>query len=100
MVFTTHGLRSILYYTEQALKPTLRFQEIYAAYLASGYVFEEVWIDFDDVGNVATDLEWGNSYYDPKIIAILLHKKFEIVKIFPGANQSNQDVYVVRKSDG
>ena len=97
LVFTTHGIGSILHYTLQKQKPLVRFKEMYAAYLATGFVFEEVWIDQDDIGNTATAMEWGNSYYSQNIIALLIHEDFDLLKAFPRLNQSNQDVYVVRK---
>lgn len=97
LIFSTHGIGSILYYSMQRLKPLVRFRELYAACLSSGFAFEEVWLDQDDIGNTATALEWGNSYYDPKVIALLLDGHFDIIKLFLRANQSNQDVYVARK---
>jgi SAM-dependent methyltransferase len=96
--FTAHGIGSILYYTQLGQKPLGRFKEIYASYLSCGFAFEEVWVTTDDVGNQATSLDWGNSYFDPKVIAMLLDGKFEILSIKRRANQINQDVYVIRKS--
>jgi SAM-dependent methyltransferase len=99
-IFTTHGLGSILHYTQQAQKPLDRFKEIYASYLACGFAFEEVWIGEDDSGNAATALDWGNSYFSRKVILFLTRGIFETLAVNSRSNQQNQDLYILRKANG
>ncbi|HQT78872.1 MAG TPA: hypothetical protein PLD10_17610, partial [Rhodopila sp.] len=94
---TTHGPGSLLFYAQQGIKPVQRYREIFAAMLANGYAFEEVWMQADDVGNVATEAEWGNSFLAPDVVYSLTADRFDIALYRPRANQNNQDLYVLRR---
>ena len=63
-LFTTHGLRSLYYYLNKYDKGVERWISIYEGLLQNEHVFEQVWLDEDDVGNLAND--WGNFYVRPE----------------------------------
>jgi SAM-dependent methyltransferase len=94
-LFTTHGLRSLYYYTQKYNKGIERWLSIYEGLIQNNHVFEEVWLSEDDVGNSATD--WGNFYVKPDWIYKQLLDKFEMKVYLQGGNQSNQDVYLLTK---
>ena len=79
------------------LKGVDRYKELYASLLTSGYVFEEVWIDKDDNGNIATASEWGNTFFTEKMAVAMFSEHFDLTYVAKRTNQHNQDVYVIRK---
>lgn len=97
LVFTTHGEGSIIHYSDLNLKPGPRYPRLAYHLIENGFSFEEVWLGNDDAGNIATDAEWGNSYYTKKRITEMLGDKFEILYFGSRTNQNNQDVYAVKK---
>ena len=97
LLFTAHGPGSVLNYHAQGIKPTLRYERIAHYLYAGGFAFEEVWIEKDDAGNVATTADWGNAFYTRETVERLLGSGFKTEYFGPRGNQSNQDVYVVRK---
>lgn len=96
-VFTTHGPGSIKFYADLNVKPAIRYQKL-AEYIAKkGFSFEEVWLGVDDVGNKATEAEWGNSYYTFDRVKQLIGDYFEIIYYGRRINQGNQDLYVAMR---
>lgn len=96
-VFTAHGSGSLQYYMSREMNTVNRYRELCANMLAYGFAFEEPWMSADEVGNVATDAEWGNSFYTPQAMISTFSEHFDLIHMAKRANQGNQDVYVIRK---
>ncbi|WP_371170794.1 methyltransferase domain-containing protein [Aliiroseovarius sp. 2305UL8-7] len=97
-VITTHGIGSIRYYNRIKYKPLDRYKRLALHLLANGYAFEEVWLQVDDVGNTATEADWGTTFYSQKKMRQILKSHFEVLFYASRMNQGNQDVYVIRKT--
>ena len=94
-LFTTHGLRSLYRYVCQVDKGEERWRSVFEGFLQSNTIFEQVWLTEDDTGNDASD--WGNLYVKPEWIYSELLRSFDLKLFRQGANQDNQDVYIVTK---
>jgi SAM-dependent methyltransferase len=96
-VFTAHGSGALAYYIGREMHSLDRYRELCANFLAHGFVFQEPWMGEDEVGNVATDAEWGDSFYSPPTMISTFSAHFDLVHLAKRANQGNQDLYVIRK---
>ena len=94
-LFTTHGLNSLYYNSNNLDKPIERWISIYEGLLQSRSVFEQVWMTADETGNDASN--WGNLYVKPEWIFEQLLEDFELLRYERGLNQKNQDVYLLKK---
>lgn len=97
-LFTTHGPGSILFYNQWEMQAAWRLYRLGQHLAETGFVFEEPWLGRDDSGNDGTKLDWGNSYFARPVVEELLQDKFEIAYFGQRLNQSNQDLYIVRKT--
>jgi len=94
-LFTTHGLHSLVHNIRNLDKGKERWISIYEGLLQSDFVFEQVWMEEDESGNLADN--WGNSYVKPEWIFSELMQDFELISFKRGLNQQNQDVYLFKK---
>jgi SAM-dependent methyltransferase len=94
-LFTSHGLRSLFYSILNFNKGDERWVSVYEGLLQSDFIFEQVWLEADETGNLSID--WGNSYVKPEWFFRQLMEDFDLLIYKRGLNQDNQDVYLFRK---
>jgi len=95
LVFTTHGMQSVSFHTASGLRAPAQAAGILDALCRSGAWYASEFGSAGDEGVV--DPEWGTAYLTVEWLATKLCPAWRLLEYAPGANQSNQDVYVVQR---
>jgi SAM-dependent methyltransferase len=95
LVFTTHGLTSIAFFTAHGYRTPEKSSEIMRALYRCGWSYAA---DFGAKGDwgVVSD-EWGTSFLTPEWVLTNLCPHWRVEQFAPGRNQENQDVYVLAR---
>lgn len=96
LVFTTHGLQSVAFHTQNGLRSAKQADEILDGLYRTGAWYAPEFGAAGDDGVV--DPEWGTAYLTPEWVATKLCPAWRLLEYAPGANQSNQDVYVLQRA--
>ncbi|NHT77565.1 class I SAM-dependent methyltransferase [Rhizobiaceae bacterium CRRU44] len=94
LLFTASGHTSVRYFNDTQNYPR-RVLAILEGFMNSDFVFEETYVDASPEGLSAAG--YGNAYFSVDWVKRNLLDKWEIVSHSPGANQGNQDVYLMSK---
>jgi cyclopropane fatty-acyl-phospholipid synthase-like methyltransferase len=95
LFLTTHGLLSVYRHCFLRIHPPERVKALFEGLLNSDYVFEEKYVGQSPEG---LDVQgWGNAYILRSWFVRNLADKWNLSSCEPGANQSNQDIYVLTR---
>jgi SAM-dependent methyltransferase len=95
LVATTHGPASVEHYAANGLRTASQSAEIAASLYARGSWYAPEFGEHGDWGVV--NPAWGTAFVSPEWILAKLLPRWQVLEFAPGRNQSNQDVYVLRR---
>ncbi len=95
LLATTHGLASVEFYAANHLRTAGQSAEIAASLHAHGSWYAPEFGERGDWGVV--NPAWGTAFLSPEWILTKLLPRWQVLEFAPGRNQSNQDVYVLRR---
>ena len=95
LISTTHGPQSVAFYGAHGLRSSDQLADIIDSLYDSGYWYAPEFGEKGDWGVVNS--EWGTSFVCAEWMLDNLTPKWEIVEYATGRNETNQDVYVLRK---
>ncbi|MER9335550.1 class I SAM-dependent methyltransferase [Mesorhizobium sp. M0293] len=95
LLFTTHGRVSVSYYNLREMHLPKRILATLEGLLNSDFVFEETYLGQSPEGIDATG--YGNAYLTREWVLKNLTGKWRMLSVDFGANQENQDVYLLRR---
>lgn len=95
LISTTHGPQSVAFYGEIGLRATGQLAEIRDSLYTDGYWYAPEFGNKGDWGVVNS--EWGTSFVSAEWMLDKLCPKWEFVEFGRARNETNQDVYVLRK---
>jgi SAM-dependent methyltransferase len=95
LVWTTHGFASVEHYASRGLRPADQSAAIAAALYSRGAWYAAEFGDDGDWGVV--NPAWGTAFLSPEWVLTNLLPRWRVLEFAPGRNQSNQDVYVLRR---
>jgi hypothetical protein len=95
LLFTTHGWHSVRHYELHSARPPEQLMDIAESLTRGKLWFADEFGAKGDHGVV--DSGWGSAFFDPRWAATNLCPSWNIVNYFPGREDGNQDVYVLRK---
>lgn len=95
LISTTHGPQSVAFYGSEGLRTSDQLADILDSLYDSGYWYAPEFGDKGDWGVVNSD--WGTSFVTAEWMLDKLTPKWQIVESANGRNESNQDVYVLRR---
>lgn len=96
LVFTAHGLQSVAFHTEAGQRTPAQAAHILDALNRRGAWYAPEFGAAGDQG--VADPEWGTAYLSPEWVATKLCPDWRLHEYAPGANQRNQDVYVLQRA--
>jgi SAM-dependent methyltransferase len=96
LVFTTHGMHSVAAHVESGLRSPAQAREILDSLYRRGAWYAPEFGSSGDDG--VSDPEWGTVYLTPEWVATKLCPAWRVLEYAPGANQRNQDVYVLERA--
>lgn len=96
LVMTTHGLQSLAVHVEIGLRSGPQGSEIKNALDRRGWWYAAEFGAGGDWGVV--NPEWGTAFLSPEWVITKLCPRWQLVEFAPGRNQTNQDVYVLRRA--
>lgn len=95
LVLTTHGWTSVSFYAAHGLRTPEQSLEIARDLYRQGWWYYPEFGDEGDWGVVNPD--WGTAFLSPEWMLAELCPAWEVVEFAAGRNQSNQDVFVLRR---
>lgn len=95
LLLTAHGLDSVAYYARHRQRSPLVMQETQFALQDRGFSFRAVFAGQGDWGVDAGS--WGESFFTPEWLLVQATPAWSVVRFRPGANEGNQDVYVLER---
>jgi SAM-dependent methyltransferase len=97
LMFTTHGYRSLYYYLTQGMRDEKTVGKLFAEMIQRQYAFHPIFslLNIEDSGLALED--WGDCYLTCDWILSKLANSWTLAGYQCGRNQSNQDVYVLRR---
>jgi SAM-dependent methyltransferase len=95
LVFTTHGLQSVAFFSAEGWRPPRQTAEIAQALYARGWWYAAEFGERGDWGVV--NPEWGTAFLSPEWLLAELCPGWRVIEFAPGRNQANQDVYVLER---
>jgi SAM-dependent methyltransferase len=96
LLLTAHGLDSVAFYARHRHRSPLVMQETQFALQDRGFSFHPVFAGRSDWGVDAGG--WGESFFTPEWLLVQATPAWSVVRFRPGANEGNQDVYVLERS--
>ena len=98
LVFTTHGYRSLYYYLIQGWRDPPTIGKLLSEMLRDDFSFHPIFSINGGASerNLVLD-DWGDCYFTPDWVLKNLLANWRLADFQPGRNQSNQDVYVLRR---
>lgn len=95
LVWTTHGIGSLLYYHQQAAMSAADIRYALGKVLNEGFCFLDVFAGHGDWG--LKQAEWGQAFINPVYVLRELLAGYKLVLFLPRRAENNQDVYVFEK---
>jgi len=96
LVCTTHGLTSVALYVSLGLRAPEQSREIADALYSRGWWYAAEFGEQGDWGVV--NPQWGTAFLSAEWMLAQLCPRWHVLEFAPGRNQSNQDVYVLRRA--